>query len=76
MLVFRKIMRTYLMNEQPFVKSSTRDVRQAPTHISKNDDINLLNSLTTNVPHHIETSQLICNANQLTSFYKMENICH
>ena len=26
-------------------------------------DINLL---TTNVPHHIETSQLICNANQLT----------
>ena len=27
------------------------------------------NPLTTNVPHHIETSQLICNANQLTGFY-------
>ena len=28
----------------------------------------LINSLTINVPHHIETSQLICIANQLTSF--------
>ena len=28
---------------------------------------------TTNVPHHIETSQLICNANQLIGFYIMWN---
>ena len=28
-----------------------------------------INPLTTNVPHHIETSQLICIANQLTGFY-------
>ena len=27
--------------------------------------------LMTNVPHHIETSQLICTANQLTGFYMM-----
>ena len=33
------------------------------------------NPLTTNVPHHLETSQLICTANQLTGFYMMENIC-
>ena len=33
-----------------------------------------LNPLTTNVPHHIETSQLICNANQLTGSYMMGNI--
>ena len=33
-----------------------------------------LNQLTTNVPHHIETSQLICNANQLNGFYMMGNI--
>ena len=33
-----------------------------------------LNPSTTNVPHHIETSQLICNANQLTGFYMMGNI--
>ena len=33
-----------------------------------------LNPLTTNVPHHIETSQLICNANQLIGFYMMGNI--
>ena len=33
-----------------------------------------INPLTTNVPHHIETSQLICSANQLTGFYMMENI--
>ena len=30
--------------------------------------------LTTNVPHHIETSQLISNANLLTGFYMMGNI--
>ena len=29
--------------------------------------------LTTNIPHHIETSQLICNADQLTGFYMMGN---
>ena len=30
----------------------------------------ILNTLTTNVPiHHIETSQSICRANQLTGFY-------
>ena len=27
-----------------------------------------------NVPDHIETSQLICNANQLTGFYMIGNI--
>ena len=34
----------------------------------------LIKPLTTNVPHYIETSQLIWNANQLTSFYMMGNI--
>ena len=34
----------------------------------------LLNPLMTNVPLHIETSQLICIANQLTGFYMMGNI--
>ena len=29
------------------------------------------NPLTNNVPHHIETSQLICRANQLADFYLM-----
>ena len=33
-----------------------------------------INPLTTNVPYHIETSQLICIANQLTGFYMMGNI--
>ena len=33
-----------------------------------------LNPLTTNVPHHIETSQLICIANQITGFYMVGNI--
>ena len=32
------------------------------------------NPLTTNVPHHIETSQFICTANQLAGFYMMGNI--
>ena len=34
----------------------------------------LFNSSTTNVPHHIETSQLICIANQLIGFYRMGKI--
>ena len=32
------------------------------------------NPLTTSVPHQIETSQLVCFANQLTGFYLMGNI--
>ena len=33
-----------------------------------------INQLTTNVLYHIETSQLIPNANQLTGLYMMRNI--
>ena len=33
-----------------------------------------INSLTTNVPHHTETIQLICIANQWTGFYMMGRI--
>ena len=33
-----------------------------------------INLLTTNVPLHTETIQLICSVNQLTSFYMMGNI--
>ena len=36
---------------------------------------NNINTLTTIVPHHIETSQLIWRPNQLTCFYMMRNIC-
>ena len=32
------------------------------------------NPLTTNVPHHVETSQLICNANELTGYYMLGSI--
>ena len=33
-----------------------------------------LNPLTISVPHHIETSQLICSVNQSTGFYVLGNI--
>ena len=33
-----------------------------------------INPLTTNVNHHIETSQLLCIANQLTGFYMIGNV--
>ena len=36
--------------------------------------IRSVNPLTTNVPQHIETSQLMCIANQLTGFYMMWSI--
>ena len=35
---------------------------------------NSLNPLSTIIPHPIETTQLICNGNQLTGFYMMGNI--
>ena len=35
---------------------------------------NIVNPLATNVAHHIESSQLICTANQLTGFYMTGNI--
>ena len=36
--------------------------------------IAMFDPLMINVPHHIETSPLICIANQLTSFFLMGNI--
>ena len=33
-----------------------------------------LNLLTTNVPWHIETTQVLCSADQLTGFYMIGNI--
>ena len=35
--------------------------------------LSFLNPLTTNIPNHLEISQLISNANQLTGFYMMGN---
>ena len=37
-------------------------------------DMELTNLLTINVPYDIETSQLVCRANQLTGFYMMETL--
>ena len=37
-------------------------------------EVLIVNPLTTSVPHHIATSQLICNADQSTGFYMMGNI--
>ena len=36
-------------------------------------ELKFVKPLTTNVLHHIETIQLVCNANQLTGFYMTEN---
>ena len=33
-----------------------------------------MNPLTTNITHHIENSQLVCGANQLTGLYMTGNI--
>ena len=34
----------------------------------------MINPLTTNIPHYIEASQLVCITNQFTGFYMMGNI--
>ena len=38
------------------------------------DQVNFFNLLATDVLYHIETSKLICDANQLAGFYMMGNI--
>ena len=47
----------------------SKQVAKSPSKSKKN-----LKLLMTNIPCHIETSQLICSANQLTGFYMIENI--
>ena len=42
--------------------------------LCKDSDDWSVNPLTANAPHHIDTSQLIFNSNQLTGFYIMGNI--
>ena len=44
------------------------------TFISLNNCYFVFNPLTASVPHHIETSQLFCKANQLNDFYIMGKI--
>ena len=60
-----------------FVKYSILDVSQSAEYASECTErtkSRIINTLTTNVPYHIETSQLICIANQFTGFYMMGNI--
>ena len=60
-----------------FVKHSILDVSQSAEYASECTErtkSRIINTLTTNVPYHIETSQLICIANQFTGFYMMGNI--
>ena len=51
-------------------------VRTASTILNGKKNIfkSSLNPLTTNVPHHEETSQMICIGNHLIGFYMMEII--
>ena len=55
-----------MRNSPKATKSETKMLLSSP-HI---------NPLTTNVTHHIGTSKLIYNANQLTGFYMTRNIGH
>ena len=60
-----------------FVKCSILDVSQSAKYASECTErtkSRIINILTTNVPYHIEISQLICIANQFTGFYMMGNI--
>ena len=50
-----------------------KEVNYRNSEIKPNID-SKIKPLTTNVLHHIETSQLICIADQLTGFYMMGNI--
>ena len=47
---------------------------EAQDSTKKFTNINTVNLLTTDVPHHIETSQLIRSANQSSALYMVGNI--
>ena len=43
------------------------------TEFLRTEEVKQINPLTTNVPHHIDTCQLICTASQLNGFYMIGN---
>ena len=55
--------------------SKTPQAHKQNESLLHNDYTYVLIPLTTNVPHHIETSQLISNANNLTGFNMMGEHC-
>ena len=44
------------------------------TEFLRTEEVKQINPLTTSVPHHTDTCQLICIANQLNGFYMIGNI--
>ena len=57
-------------------ESVTKSLRRNVQSILGFKQLANLNPLSTSVFHHIETSQLICIANQLIGFYMRGNIDH
>ena len=53
-----------------FTKTNASEKSYIQSMVMKNN----LNPLTTNVSHHTETNQLICNTNHLNGFYMMGDI--
>ena len=61
----------FLKNEKKTCKPNKRDLNRDWIMIQITQSG--FNPLKTSIPHHIETSQLICKANQLSGFYMMRN---
>ena len=68
-IIFRGAIKLFLIHVNFFLFFRLGD------NVVETDDLEgevfTVNPLMANVPHHIETSELICNANQLTSFYSI-----
>ena len=63
-----------MTNFSDYTVSSYNTKKQISGNLKGDRNENQLNPLTTSVPHHIETSQMICRADQLNGFYVMGNI--
>ena len=56
------------------IRNCSEDIDDSVLNMPQSIVFNWINPLTTSVPHHTETSQLICTANQLIGVYMMGNI--
>ena len=72
--VLKKISKIFIMKSNVEI-CPTNNVRNIETKLPCNE-ILMFNPSTANVPHHTETCQLICYANQLIGFYMMGKTGH
>ena len=63
----------YHYSYSQFISARLKKLRKIKNTMTNYHSQGKVNPLTTNVSHHIDPSQIICFANQLTGFYMMRS---